>query len=90
MSNITPLLISREEAAKLLGGISLRHLDRLCAKGELTKRRVGARAMIVHTSVASYIEPAPAVALVSQFEFPLPEQDPFHVDRSLPGKRSAA
>ncbi len=46
--------------------------------------------MIVYASVASYVEPTAAVALVSESEFPLPEQDPFHVDRSLPGKRSAA
>jgi hypothetical protein len=76
MSNTTPFLISREDAAQLLGGISLRHLDRLCARGDLTKRRVGGRAMIVHATLAAYADPAADSAVTSEPEFPLPPFQP--------------
>lgn len=48
-------LLSRREAAQLLGGICTRTLDRLIATKQLPARRVGRRVLISHTAVQRFI-----------------------------------
>lgn len=52
----TPLVITFEEAAELLGRVSVRHVERLVAARKL--RRVGSRnaRRIVYASLLAYIE----------------------------------
>lgn len=49
------LLLSRHEAARLLG-ISLRTLDHLIQRGEITTRRIGKRVLIARSALESFAE----------------------------------
>ena len=53
-----PLVVRYEEAAQMLGGVSVRHVERLVGKREL--RRVGANKArrVIYESLLAYIERA--------------------------------
>jgi hypothetical protein len=46
-----PLLMSRQEAARILGGLHLATIDRFCRAGKLERVHVGRRTMLTVTSV---------------------------------------
>ena len=53
--NVKPKLMTRHAAARTLGGIHLRTLDRLVKAGKLKGVKVGSRAFVVADSVDQLI-----------------------------------
>ena len=51
-----PLLVSYEEAARLLGGVSVRYVGSLVASRKLKKVGRGKAARIVYSSIVAYVE----------------------------------
>jgi excisionase family DNA binding protein len=51
------LLLSKQEAAKMLG-LSIRTLEYLISSGEISTRRIGKRVLITRTTVESFAEAA--------------------------------
>lgn len=52
----TPLLVTYLEAARLLGGVSTRHIERLVAARQLRAVGRGKARRVVYTSILTYIE----------------------------------
>jgi len=71
-------LLSKDEATRRLGGISVTMLDRLRATGELTTIRVHGHLFVCARSLAAYIERqrtgSPGRAALEQ-AFPIPRLD---------------
>ena len=57
-----PLGYSRRHAAEMLGGRSIRHIDRLIATGKLRARGSGKLTTIDHDSLVEYFNSLPVVA----------------------------
>jgi hypothetical protein len=54
MDGTKPLLYSRKDAVRLLGGISIRTLDSLIAMKELPARRIGGRVFIHYADLERF------------------------------------
>jgi hypothetical protein len=52
---LTPLLVSKRQAAFVLGGISLRSVGYLIANGRLKTRRIGGRTMIHYAELQRFV-----------------------------------
>ena len=48
-------LLNREEVAELLGGVSVRTLERLVEKGDLVPLRIGRRVLFEPSAVDRYV-----------------------------------
>jgi excisionase family DNA binding protein len=53
---LEPLLVSKREAAKMLGGLHLHTIDRLLKRGKLKGTKVGSRMMIRFDSLKRFAE----------------------------------
>jgi excisionase family DNA binding protein len=53
--NVKPKLTSRHTAAKILGGINLRTVDRLVKAGKIRGVKVGSRAFLVTDSIDEFL-----------------------------------
>jgi hypothetical protein len=52
---VTPLAHSIEETRVLLGGLSRPTINKLCRNRELVSRKVGARRLILRSSIESFL-----------------------------------
>ena len=50
------LLVTYREAARLLGNVSIRHIERLVSRRALKRKGAGRARRIVHQSILAYIE----------------------------------
>jgi hypothetical protein len=53
---LIPLLVSKKQAAFVLGGISLRSVGYLISSGRLRTRRIGGRTMIHYSELQRFVK----------------------------------
>ncbi len=60
-----PIWVSRKEAARLLGNLSVRSIDYLLARGELAAKKVGRRTLITRASLERFCRSDRAVGITA-------------------------
>jgi excisionase family DNA binding protein len=56
---MVPLLVPKKEAARILGGVSLRSVDRLIADGHLPAVTVGGRVLVRRSDLEAFVDRLP-------------------------------